>query len=163
MQVQCSDCGHINPDGANFCSSCGRPLGDDDETGTLASVDTTSESIDELVNHAIAIAPTNQVVLVVRGGPSSGTYFVLEKEITKVGRHPESDIFLDDITVSRRHAEFMAQKDEYLVVDAGSLNGTYVNKQRIDQSKLATGDEVQIGKYKLIFVGPSTESGSSER
>lgn len=158
--MRCSNCGHINPSDANFCSSCGRPVNSDD-TGTLTSVEsTTSESTDEFVDHAIAIAPADQVVLVVRGGPSSGTYFVLEKELTKVGRHPDSDIFLDDITVSRRHAEFTISKNEYFVVDAGSLNGTYVNKQRIEQAKLATGDEVQIGKYKLIFVGPSRESGS---
>lgn len=161
--MQCSNCGHINPSSANFCSSCGRPVSDSDDTGTLVSIETGSESIDEFLDHAIALAPADQVVLVVRGGPSSGTYFVLEKDVTKVGRHPDSDIFLDDITVSRRHAEFMSRKNEYFVVDAGSLNGTYVNKQRIDQAKLATGDEVQIGKYKLIFVGPSRESGSSGR
>lgn len=127
------------------------------------SVEAPSESTDEFVDHAIALAPANQVVLVVRGGPSSGTYFVLEKEVTRVGRHPDSDIFLDDITVSRRHAEFMIRKGDYFVIDAGSLNGTYVNKQRIDQAKLQTGDEVQIGKYKLIFVGPSRESSTSGR
>ncbi len=158
--MQCSSCGHINPSDANFCSSCGRPLNASDDTGTLTSVETPAEPTDEFVDHAIALAPSDQVALVVRGGPSSGTYFVLEKEVTKVGRHPDSDIFLDDITVSRRHAEFLVKKGDYFVVDAGSLNGTYVNKQRIEQAKLATGDEVQIGKYKLIFVAPSRESGS---
>lgn len=134
-----------------------------DDTGTLTSVESTIDSVDEFVDHAIMLAPADQVVLVVRGGSSSGTYFVLEGELTKVGRHPDSDIFLDDITVSRRHAEFMIRKDEYFVVDAGSLNGTYVNKQRIDQAKLVTGDEVQIGKYKLIFVAPSREGSSGGR
>ena len=161
--MQCSNCGHINPSDANFCSSCGRPVSTSDDTGALASVESPSESTDEFVDHAIALAPADQVVLVVRGGPSSGTYFVLEKEVTRVGRHPDSDIFLDDITVSRRHAEFMIRKGDYFVVDAGSLNGTYVNKQRIDQAKLQTGDEVQIGKYKLIFVGPSREGSTSGR
>ncbi len=153
----------MNPSDANFCSSCGRPVNTSDDTGALVSVESPSESTDEFVDHAIALAPANQVVLVVRGGPSSGTYFVLEKEVTRVGRHPDSDIFLDDITVSRRHAEFMIRKGDYFVIDAGSLNGTYVNKQRIDQAKLQTGDEVQIGKYKLIFVGPSREGSTSGR
>ncbi len=153
----------MNPSDANFCSSCGRPVNDDDDTGTLASVEPAIDAVDEFVDHAILLAPADQVVLVVKGGPSSGTYFVLEREVTRVGRHPDSDIFLDDITVSRRHAEFMIRKEEYFVVDAGSLNGTYVNKQRIDQAKLVTGDEVQIGKYKLIFVAPSREGGTSGR
>ena len=161
--MQCNNCGHINPSDANFCSSCGRPLSDNDDTGTLISLDTNTETTDEFVDHAIALAPVDEVVLVVRGGPSSGTFFVLEKDVTKVGRHPDSDIFLDDITVSRRHAEFLVRKGDYFIADAGSLNGTYVNRQRIDQAKLVTGDEVQIGKYKLIFVGPSRESASGGR
>lgn len=134
---------------------------DSDDTGALTSIETSADPTDEFVDHALALAPSGKVVLVVRGGSSSGTYFVLEKDVTKVGRHPESDIFLDDITVSRRHAEFLMQDEDYYVMDAGSLNGTYVNKERIEQAKLVTGDEVQIGKYKLVFVGPSRESGSS--
>ena len=161
--MQCSNCGHINTRGANFCSSCGRPLNDSDETGTLTSVEASSDSTVEFIEHAIAIAPADKVSLVVRGGPSSGTYFVLEKEVTKVGRHPESDIFLDDVTVSRRHAEFLVEDDTCRIVDSGSLNGTYVNKERIDQASLSTGDEVQIGKYKLIFVKPTRENSSSGR
>lgn len=87
----------------------------------------------------------------------------MEKDVTKVGRHPESDIFLDDVTVSRRHAEFIVEDEACRVVDAGSLNGTYVNKERIDEATLSTGDEVQIGKYKLIFVKPTRESSSGGR
>lgn len=128
-----------------------------DDTGTLTPLDPLTESTDEFVDHAVALAPLDQVVLVVRGGPSSGTYFILEKEVTKVGRHPESDIFLDDITVSRRHAEFVIRDNDYSVEDAGSLNGTYLNRVRIDQGSLKTGDEVQIGKYKFIFVGRTRE------
>lgn len=161
--MQCSNCGHINPRGANFCSSCGRPLNDGDETGTLTSVEPSADTTGEFVEHAIAIAPADKTSLVVRGGASSGTYFVLEKEVIKVGRHPESDIFLDDVTVSRRHAEFLVRADECYVVDAGSLNGTYVNKERIEQARLVTGDEVQIGKYKLIFVAPAKEGDAGGR
>ncbi len=92
-------------------------------------------------------------VLVVKRGPESGTKFVLDREVTSVGRHPESDIFLDDVTVSRRHAEFMrGAGGEYRLRDVGSLNGTYVNRERIEDVTLKSGDEVQIGKFKLVFL-----------
>jgi pSer/pThr/pTyr-binding forkhead associated (FHA) protein len=91
-------------------------------------------------------------VLVVKRGPESGAKYVLENEVTRVGRHPDSDIFLDDITVSRRHAEFRREEEGYRIVDVGALNGTYVNRERIDQVALQSGDEVQIGKFKLVFL-----------
>ena len=91
-------------------------------------------------------------VLVVRRGPQAGAKFVLDKDVTRVGRHPESDIFLDDITVSRRHAEFLRDGSGYRVKDVGSLNGTYVARERIEAHELASGDEVQIGKFKLVFL-----------
>ncbi|MEO6206114.1 MAG: FHA domain-containing protein, partial [Mycobacteriales bacterium] len=81
-----------------------------------------------------------------------GSRFLLDATITTAGRHPESDIFLDDVTVSRRHAEFVREGDGYLVRDVGSLNGTYLNRGRIDTAALAGGDEVQIGKYRLVFL-----------
>jgi pSer/pThr/pTyr-binding forkhead associated (FHA) protein len=93
-------------------------------------------------------------VLVVKRGPESGTKFVLDREVTSVGRHPESDIFLDDVTVSRRHAEFARVTGGYHLRDVGSLNGTYVNRERIDDVVLSSGDEVQIGKFKLVFMAP---------
>ena len=91
-------------------------------------------------------------MLVVKRGPESGAKFVLDNELTRVGRHPESEIFLDDITVSRRHAEFVRSAAGYVVRDVGSLNGTYVNRERIDEVPLTSGDEVQIGKFKLVFL-----------
>ena len=91
-------------------------------------------------------------VLVVKRGPESGAKFVLDNELTRVGRHPDSEIFLDDITVSRRHAEFVRSAGGYVVRDVGSLNGTYVNRERIDEVPLSSGDEVQIGKFKLVFL-----------
>jgi pSer/pThr/pTyr-binding forkhead associated (FHA) protein len=91
-------------------------------------------------------------VLVVKRGPESGAKFVLDNELTRVGRHPDSEIFLDDITVSRRHAEFLRSAEGYVVRDVGSLNGTYVNRERIDAVPLSSGDEVQIGKFKLVFL-----------
>jgi pSer/pThr/pTyr-binding forkhead associated (FHA) protein len=88
----------------------------------------------------------------VKRGPNAGSRFVLEGEVTRVGRHPDSDIFLDDITVSRRHAEFLRRPEGYLVRDVGSLNGTYINRQRTEEGKLNNGDEVQIGKFRLVFL-----------
>jgi len=90
-------------------------------------------------------------VLVVRKGPNEGSTYVLDAEVTRAGRHPDSDIFLDDITVSRRHAEIVRRADGFHVVDVGSLNGTYVNRDRVEEAKLGNGDELQIGKFKLVF------------
>jgi pSer/pThr/pTyr-binding forkhead associated (FHA) protein len=94
-------------------------------------------------------------VLVVKRGPNAGSRFLLDQPTTSAGRHPDSDIFLDDVTVSRRHAEFRLETDEFHVVDVGSLNGTYVNREPVDSAVLANGDEVQIGKFRLVFLtGP---------
>jgi len=91
-------------------------------------------------------------VLVVRRGPNAGSRFLLDTDVTTAGRHPESDIFLDDVTVSRRHAEFRRDGTTFTVSDVGSLNGTYVNRERVEQATLANGDEVQIGKFRLVFL-----------
>ena len=94
-------------------------------------------------------------LLVVKRGPNAGSRFLLDAEVTTAGRHPESDIFLDDVTVSRRHAEFALEDDGFVVRDVGSLNGTYLDRERIESVGLAGGDEVQIGKYRLVFLaGP---------
>jgi pSer/pThr/pTyr-binding forkhead associated (FHA) protein len=90
-------------------------------------------------------------LLVVKRGPNAGSKFLLDTDVTRAGRHPDSDIFLDDITVSRRHAEVVKSGDGYRVRDVGSLNGTYLNRERIDEAALENGDEVQIGKFKLVF------------
>jgi pSer/pThr/pTyr-binding forkhead associated (FHA) protein len=97
-----------------------------------------------------ALAP-GTALLVVSRGPNAGSRFLLDADVVTVGRHPDSEIFLDDITVSRRHAEFRRAKDGFDVVDVGSLNGTYVNRERVDHANLVGGDEVQIGKYRLVF------------
>lgn len=99
--------------------------------------------------------PSGSALLVVKRGPNAGSRFLLDQPTTSAGRHPDSDIFLDDVTVSRRHAEFRLDGNEFQVVDVGSLNGTYVNRDRIDQVRLKDGDEVQIGKFRLVFLtGP---------
>ena len=91
-------------------------------------------------------------LLVVRRGPNEGSKYKLDAEVTRAGRHPDSDIFLDDITVSRRHAEFVREGSGYVVRDVGSLNGTYLNRERIETGPLKHGDEVQIGKFRLVFL-----------
>ncbi|SIS19225.1 glycogen accumulation regulator GarA [Williamsia sterculiae] len=98
-------------------------------------------------------------LLVVKRGPNAGSRFLLDQATTSAGRHPDSDIFLDDVTVSRRHAEFRQNDKEFQVVDVGSLNGTYVNREPVDSAVLSNGDEVQIGKFRLVFLsGPRDES-----
>ena len=96
--------------------------------------------------------PEGQALLVVKRGPNAGSRFLLDQATTSAGRHPDSDIFLDDVTVSRRHAEFRREGSVFTVSDVGSLNGTYVNRERIDTVTLAGGDEVQIGKFRLLFL-----------
>ncbi|MFI5098966.1 MAG: FHA domain-containing protein [Actinomycetes bacterium] len=109
---------------------------------------------------AVEALPEGSALLVVRRGPNAGSRFVLDVDMVTAGRHPDSDIFLDDVTVSRRHAQFVRLGSGYAVKDVGSLNGTYVNRHRIDEAQLAGGDEVQIGKYRLVYlVGPSGSGG----
>jgi pSer/pThr/pTyr-binding forkhead associated (FHA) protein len=100
---------------------------------------------------AIDSLPPDSALLVVVRGPNAGSRFLLDDDFTSTGRHPDSDIFLDDVTVSRRHAEFARIGETYAVTDVGSLNGTYVNRDRIDEFLLRDGDEVQIGKFRLVF------------
>ena len=108
--------------------------------------------------------PVGSALLVVKRGPNAGSRFLLDQPTTSAGRHPDSDIFLDDVTVSRRHAEFRRNGDDFQVVDVGSLNGTYVNREPVDTATLANGDEVQIGKFRLVFLsGPRAgESGAAQ-
>ena len=96
--------------------------------------------------------PAGSALLVVKRGPNAGSRFLLDQAVTTAGRHPDSDIFLDDVTVSRRHAEFRKNGDSYEVVGVGSLNGTYVNRELKNSAVLANGDEVQVGKFRLVFL-----------
>ena len=158
-EVVCGACGHHNALGSNFCSSCGGPL---DERG----VDSTTMSFpvedlpgpeDEGLDEAEL--PHGTGILLVRRGPKAGSRYLLDDAVTTLGRHPESDIFLDDITVSRRHAEIRRSGSGYRVCDVGSLNGTYLNRDRIEEAELQNGDEVQIGKFKLVFLAAGTDVG----
>ena len=105
--------------------------------------------------------PAGSALLVVKRGPNAGSRFLLDRDTTSAGRHPDSDIFLDDVTVSRRHAEFRRDGAEFVVVDVGSLNGTYVNREPVDTAVLANGDEVQIGKFRLVFLTGPRDGGSA--
>lgn len=107
--------------------------------------------------------PPGMALLVVRRGPNAGARFLLDHDVTTSGRHPDSDIFLDDVTVSRRHAEFHRDQGTFTVRDVGSLNGTYVNRERVEAATLSSGDEVQIGKFRLTFVaGPRPDGGADQ-
>jgi pSer/pThr/pTyr-binding forkhead associated (FHA) protein len=149
----CNQCGHRNPPESNFCSSCGAPLDvPDDRTITIAKVDPHQDAIGPEDDVVVPLTEIREsAVLIVRSGPQAGSRFVLDHDVTDLGRHPESRISLDDITVSRRHAEIRRTDDGYVIVDAGSLNGTYVNQERVERAALVHGDEVQIGKFRLVF------------
>ncbi|MFT4009611.1 MAG: FHA domain-containing protein [Nocardioidaceae bacterium] len=155
----CTSCGHANPDDARFCSRCGTRLlaqEPSDSTATIGMADpvrepTEERSLDDDAAAAVDALPAGSALLVVQRGPGAGSRFLLDAEIVTAGRHPDSEIFLDDVTVSRRHVEFRRTSDGYEVADAGSLNGTYVNRDRIDSVVLQGGDEVQIGKFRLVY------------
>jgi pSer/pThr/pTyr-binding forkhead associated (FHA) protein len=159
----CTNCGNANPDDARFCAQCGSPLvrgsasavgGDSTATINIAGAGAEISS-DRQLNPVDAAAvdalPVGSALLVVQRGPGAGSRFLLDKDVTTAGRHADSEIFLDDVTVSRRHATFTREGNTFTVADAGSLNGTYVNRDRIDTVVLKDTDEVQIGKYRLVF------------
>ena len=132
-------------------------------SGLLGHTETPVEATAETTLSGLEPVERGTALLVVKRGPNAGSRFILAKNVTTAGRHPESDIFLDDVTVSRRHAEFTRVADGYEVADAGSLNGTYVNREAVESSALANGDEVQIGKFRLVFLtgGPGGQSGTA--
>jgi pSer/pThr/pTyr-binding forkhead associated (FHA) protein len=137
---------------------------DNDQTTDEGAGDTTSafraDFLGQLDTSGAAAAeagmwealPSDSALLVVKRGPNAGSRYVLDRPLTSAGRHPGSDIFLDDITASRRHAEFRRDNVEFRVVDTGSLNGTFVNRQPVQSAVLANGDEIQIGKFRLVFL-----------
>jgi hypothetical protein len=151
--VFCNQCGHRNPPESTFCSSCGAVLDRlDDHTVTLSKVDPLQDAPGPADDVVVNIGDLGgSPSLLVRNGPQAGTALTLGDGVTRLGRHPDSEISLDDITVSRRHAEIEHTATGWVVRDAGSLNGTYVNQHRIDEAPLHHGDEVQVGKFRLVF------------
>ena len=166
----CPQCGSQNADNARFCSQCGHRLaaaaeGAPAETTATISFGAPSKSEQEereALNEADAAAvdalPAGSALLVVQRGPGAGSRYLLDTDVVTAGRHPDSDIFLDDITVSRRHVEFRREAEGYHVHDVGSLNGTYVNRDRIDEVSLQNGDEVRIGKFRLIYFASDAQA-----
>lgn len=180
----CTECGKQNPDDARFCAQCGTKLLSADapapspaqspvqppapapspaeSTATITfgvpTVDTSDRQLSAVDAAAVDALPQGHALLVVQRGPSAGSRFLLDADVVGAGRHPESEIFLDDVTVSRRHAEFRRSGNSFTVSDVGSLNGTYVNRDRIDSVELSDGDEVQIGKYRLVFFSSHPDS-----
>jgi pSer/pThr/pTyr-binding forkhead associated (FHA) protein len=151
-EVACPQCGHRNPLSARFCSSCGSALEVEGDTHTTRTVAVPVDSALEEIEIELGEIPPGVGMLVVTRGPNSGSKFALDEDLTTAGRHPDSTIFLDDITVSRRHAEVRRVGGGYQVVDVGSLNGTYLNRERVETADLTDGDELQIGTFKLLFL-----------
>jgi pSer/pThr/pTyr-binding forkhead associated (FHA) protein len=138
--VFCPECGIRNSEGASFCVRCGASL--------LADQPESATTLSYLLG--------DEACLVIRsGGGRSGETYPLRGSRVSIGRHPDAAIFLDDVTVSRNHAQVVREGDEWVIVDEGSLNGTYVNRHRGERAVLSDGDELQIGKYKLTFIVPS--------
>ena len=152
--MHCPECGFVNAEGANYCQKCGgylaRPEGVDEPTTVTYRVDESGEyqpvDLDEMVEAEGA------VVVIRAGGGRSGESFTIDDDRMSIGRTPDASLFLDDVTVSRNHALLVRRRDGLYIDDLGSLNGTYVNRRRIESHQLADGDEIQIGKYKLSYL-----------
>ena len=155
MAVHCPECGFLNGEGANYCQKCGAYLAPQTEvrqgepTTATYRVGETGELIPVDVE---AIAEKGAALVIRSGGGRVGESFPLERDRMTIGRRPDSDVFLDDVTVSRDHALLVRRNGDFYLDDLGSLNGTYVNRRRIESHRLADGDELQVGKYKLTFL-----------
>ena len=145
----CARCGHRNEAGARFCSSCGSALVEPDDTTLTHPAVEDRDATAEL--EAIVDLGEGQGLVIVARGPNAGSTYLVEAEPVSVGRHPDSTIFLDDITVSRRHSVIERDHDDFQIRDVGSLNGTYVNHERVDRAAITNGDEIQVGRFVLVF------------
>ncbi|MFW6640965.1 FHA domain-containing protein [Nocardiopsis algeriensis] len=174
--VYCTQCGHAVADDARFCSHCGTPIrragqpspqpAGGESAAEAASVtstisiagiqaleeEETGEDAGGMDSSGADALPPGTALLVVKRGPNAGSRFLLDSDVTTAGRHPNSDIFLDDVTVSRRHVEFFRRGNGFGVRDVGSLNGTYVNREPVDEAELGGGDEIQIGKFRMVLL-----------
>ena len=148
--VYCPECGFQNPEASNYCSRCGALLSTEAGTETTMSFDIDEDGNEVDLLEALGI--TGPALVVRSGGGMAGQSFQPQEGRTVIGRSPECDLFLDDVTVSRRHAELVHEGETFSIRDLGSLNGTYVNRKRIESAVLEDDDEVQIGKYRLTFL-----------
>lgn len=145
----CSQCGQAVVEGARFCSNCGTPV-EQEDPGTTASFDPGMMDPTEEVSDKPHLDAGTGILVVIRG-PIAGSRFLVDRDVTTIGRHPESDVWLDDVTVSRHHAEIRRSGEEFTLVDLGSLNGTYVGGQRQETAELVPGLELQVGRFKLLW------------
>jgi hypothetical protein len=157
VAVHCPECGFLNGEGANYCQKCGGCLGASAAEGAGKGESTTATyrvgETGELIPVDVEEIAEKGAALVIRsGGGRVGESFPLERDRMTIGRRPDSDVFLDDVTVSRDHALLVRRNGDFYLDDLGSLNGTYVNRRRIESHRLADGDELQVGKYKLTFL-----------
>jgi hypothetical protein len=149
----CPECGFANDDGASYCARCGAFLAQaEDSPGAKTATYKVGETGELEVVELEDVVARGAALVIRAGGGRAGESFALEGDRLSVGRRPDSDVFLDDVTVSRDHALIVRRGSDYYLDDCGSLNGTYVNRKRIDSHRLADGDELQIGKYKLAFL-----------
>jgi FHA domain-containing protein/zinc ribbon protein len=150
--IYCPECGFQNPEAANYCSKCGALLVKD-EGGAETTQSYTPEEIDDEDGPLEEIAADGPALVVRSGGGRAGEHFIPQGDRTTIGRSPDCDIFLDDVTVSRKHAVLVQGDADFSIEDLGSLNGTFVNRRRIDSpTELESGDEVQVGKYRMSYI-----------
>ncbi len=154
MAIHCPECGFVNPEAANYCQKCGaylaRPEGADEPTTMTYKVDETGEF--QPVDIDAEVDRTGAALVIRSGGGRAGESFPITGDRISIGRTPDAGVFLDDVTVSRNHALIVRRQDGFYIDDLGSLNGTYVNRRRIESHLLRDGDEIQIGKYKLSYL-----------
>jgi transcription initiation factor TFIIIB Brf1 subunit/transcription initiation factor TFIIB len=150
--IYCPECGFQNPEAANYCAKCGALLHERESDSVEQTQSFTAEDRDELLETLGDIGVEGPALVVRSGGGRAGETFTPQGERTSIGRSPDCGIFLDDVTVSRKHAVLVQQEGHWLVEDQGSLNGTFVNRKRVETAELRDGDELQIGKYRLTFL-----------
>ena len=150
--VHCTECGFLNAEGANYCQRCGALLARaESPSGEPVTATYRIDETGELVPVEVGVGGEGPALVIRAGGGRAGESFPVGGERMSIGRRPDSEVFLDDITVSRDHALLIRRSGHWYLDDCGSLNGTYVNRSRIESHRLEEGDEVQIGKYKLTF------------
>jgi hypothetical protein len=150
--VHCPECGFQNPEAANYCSKCGALLITDEPGGSTTMTYAPEDLVDEGGEPLSELRIEGTALVVRSGGGRAGETFALDGDRVEIGRSPDAQVFLDDVTVSRSHAMLVREDVGYTIEDSGSLNGTYVNRRRVEKAKLEDGDEVQIGKYRLTFL-----------